>query len=176
MSDPETEDLYVGQHLALRATGSYEFVERRNTTGCVVIFGRTEADELILVEQYRPPVARRVIALPAGLAGDLAGAEKEELAEAARREFEEETGYRAAGMHLLIRGPSSSGLTSEIMTFFRADGVEKIAGQPPDAEEKITCHVVPMAGLISWLRAREDEGFLIDYKIYAALYVANLMA
>jgi ADP-ribose pyrophosphatase len=176
MSDPQTEDLHVGKYLSLRATGSYEFVERRNTTGCVVILGRTDADELILVEQYRPPVGRRVIALPAGLAGDLAGAEKENLAEAARREFEEETGYRAAGMQWLMSGPRSSGLTSEIMTFYRADGVEKIADQPPDAAEKITCHAVPLQGLLAWLRAREDEGFLIDYKIYAALYVANLVA
>jgi ADP-ribose pyrophosphatase len=166
-------DLYVGKHLSLRADGHWEFVERTNTSGCVVILARTDADELILVEQYRPAVRARVIALPAGLAGDVAGAEKEALAEAAKREFEEETGYRAERVHLQMTGPSSSGLTSEIMTFFRAKGVRKIDGQEPDADEGITCHAVPMQGLMAWLRNREREGFLIDYKIYAALYMAD---
>lgn len=175
MSNPETKDLYVGKYLAMRGVGSYEYVERTNTSGCVVILGLTDADELILVEQYRIPVGHRVIALPAGLAGDLAGSEKEDLAAAALREFEEETGYGAESMQLLMEGPSSSGLTSEIMTIFRANGVRKIDGKEPDADEGITCHVVPRVKLFAWLRARETEGFLIDFKIYAALHVAELM-
>jgi ADP-ribose pyrophosphatase len=174
MSDPSTKDLYVGQHLALRIVDDYEYAERLKTTGCVVILARTDANELLLVEQYRAPVGRRVIALPAGLAGDLAGAEKEELAEAARRELEEETGYRAGSMQLLMEGPSSSGLTSEIMTFFLAKDLTRVDGRTCDAEEGITRHVIPMTDLHAWLQAREEEGFLIDYKIFAALYVADL--
>ena len=170
---PGVQDLYVGQHLALKTDGSWEFAERP-TSGCVAILAQTDAGELLLVEQYRPPVRRRVIALPAGLAGDVAGSEKEALAEAAQRELEEETGHGATGMKLLFEGPSSPGLTSELMSIFRAEGVQKIEGRELDAEEGITLHIVPMNGLIPWLRARESEGCLIDYKIYAALYVANL--
>jgi ADP-ribose pyrophosphatase len=174
MNPPRGEDLYVGRHLILRRIDDWEFAARTGNPGCVAILGLTPANEIILVEQFRPPVQRRVISLPAGLAGDLAGREKEKLAEAALREFEEETGYSATSMHLLLTGPSSPGLASEVMTFFRAEGVRKVAYAPTDAAEEITCHVVPRPGLTEWLRARENEGCLIDYKIFAALYVANL--
>jgi ADP-ribose pyrophosphatase len=176
MTNAPIRDLHVGKYLALRIAGTHEYVERLNASGCVLILARTEADELILVEQYRVALRRRVIALPAGLAGDHAGSEKEKLAEAAQRELEEETGYRAASMRFLMEGPSSSGMSSEILTFFRAEGVRQVEGLKPDEDEEIIRHLVPMADLFTWLRAREREGFLIDYKIYAALHVADSMA
>ena len=59
------------------------------------------------------------------------------------------------------------------MTFFAAVGVEKIEGAVIDPEEEITPHVVSRADLRAWLRARERDGMLIDYKIFAALYLAE---
>jgi ADP-ribose pyrophosphatase len=164
-------DLCVGQHLALRADGQWEFAERTRASGGVVILAFTERDELILIEQFRPPVQRHVISLPAGLTGD--GGAAEEAAVSALRELEEETGYRAASVRQLAEGPSSPGLTTEIMTFFQAEGARKIEGAVLDPEEGITLHLVPMAQLHGWLRARENEGMLVDYKIYAALYLAR---
>jgi ADP-ribose pyrophosphatase len=79
-------------------------------------------------------------------------------------------------MRFLMEGPSSSGMSSEILTFFRAEGVRQVEGLKPDEDEEIIRHLVPMADLFTWLRAREREGFLIDYKIYAALHVADSMA
>jgi ADP-ribose pyrophosphatase len=164
-------ELYAGQHLKLLADGSWEFAERTRATGGVVILAFTSRDELLLVEQFRPPVGRRVISLPAGLTGD-GDNHKEAAAHSASRELEEETGYRAKSVRELAVGPSSPGLTSEMMTFFHAQGVEKIDGAVLDPDEEITPHVVPRADLPAWLRAREKEGLLIDYKIYAALYLA----
>ena len=164
-------DLCVGRHLALRADGPWEFAERTNATGGVAILAFTEAGELLLVEQHRPPVRRRVISLPAGLTGD--NGEAEDGAASALRELEEETGYRAERVRRLTEGPSSPGLTSEMMILFLAEDVRKIEGAIIDPEEGITLHVVPMATLHGWLRAREDEGILIDYKIFAALYLAQ---
>jgi len=164
-------ELYAGTHLKLLAEGSWEFAERTRATGGVVILAFTARDELLLVEQFRPPVGRRVISLPAGLTGD--GDVREQAAASAARELEEETGYRAARVQELAVGPSSPGLTSEMMTFFHARGVEKMEGAVLDPDEEITPHVVPRAGLHAWLRAREKEGLLIDYKIYAALYLAD---
>jgi ADP-ribose pyrophosphatase len=164
-------DLCVGKHLALRTDGHWEFAERTRASGGVVILAFTEQDELILVEQFRPPVQRRVISLPAGLTGD--GVTAEDSAVSAMRELVEESGYRAERVRRLAEGPSSPGLTSEMMTFFQADGVQKIEGAILDPEEGITLHLVPMAQLHAWLRAREDEGMLVDYKIYAALYLAR---
>jgi ADP-ribose pyrophosphatase len=164
-------DLCVGKHLALRADGSWEFAERTHATGGVVILAFTDADELILVEQYRPPVRRRVLSLPAGLTGDQGKAE--DSAASALRELEEETGYRAARVRRIAEGPSSPGLTSEMMTFFHAEGVTKIEDAVLDPEEGITLHLAPMATLPAWLRARETEGMLVDYKIFAALYLTR---
>jgi ADP-ribose pyrophosphatase len=164
-------DLCVGKHLVLRSDGPWEYAERTHASGGVVILAFTERDELILVEQYRPPVRQRVISLPAGLTGD--GGAVEDAAVSALRELEEETGYRAERVARLAEGPSSPGLTSEMMTFFRAEGVRRIEGAVLDPEEGITLHLVPMATLHAWLREREAEGVLIDYKIYASLYLAR---
>ncbi len=164
-------ELYAGRHLKLLTDGHWEYAERTRATGGVVILALTAQDELLLVEQFRPPVGKRVISLPAGLTGD--SGTTEEAAASAARELEEETGYRAASLRELTVGPSSPGLTSEIMTFFAAESVEKIEGAVIDPEEEITPHVVPRADLRAWLRARERDGMLIDYKIFAALYLAE---
>ena len=164
-------ELYAGRHLKLLAEGPWEFAERTRASGGVVILAFTSRDELLLVEQFRPPVGRRVISLPAGLTGD--GDVREDAAVSASRELEEETGYRAKSVQELAVCPSSPGLTSEMMTFFHARGVEKIEGAVLDPDEEITPHAVPRADLPAWLRARELEGLLIDYKIYAALYLAD---
>src|SRR5579871_4901079 len=132
-------DLYVGKHLALRADDSWEFAERTRAHGGVVILAFTAEDELLIVEQYRPPVRRHVLSLPAGLTGD-EGDAGENAADAARRELEEETGYRAERVEPLAVGPSSPGLTSEMMTFFRAVGVTRIAPGPLDPSEGIVVH------------------------------------
>jgi len=164
-------ELCAGTHLKLLADGHWEFAERTRASGGVVILAFTANDELILVEQFRPPVQKSVISLPAGLTGD--GGEIEEAAVSAIRELEEETGYRAERVHQLTVGPSSPGLTSEMMTFFRAEGVSKIDGAVLDPDEGITLHLVPMKNLHAWLREREAEGMLVDYKIYAALYLIH---
>ena len=83
-------ELCAGKHLKLLADGHWEFAERTRATGGVVILAFTERDELLLVEQFRPPVGKRVISLPAGLTGD--GDSAEEAAVSASRELEEETG------------------------------------------------------------------------------------
>ncbi len=75
----EVKVLAKGRHLQLVSRDGWEFAERPNVTGIVIIVAVTPEDNVILVEQNRPPVGGRVIELPAGLAGDVAGSEAEAL-------------------------------------------------------------------------------------------------
>lgn len=160
----------AGRHLRLVHSGGWEWAERLRIGGIVAIVAATEDRKLILVEQFRRPIERMAIELPAGLAGDVPGEEGEELAQAARRELLEETGYHADAMEPLIEGPTSAGLCSEIVTFFRARGLKKLHAGGGDASEEIRVHETPIDGIDHWLAERAREGRAVDPKIYAALH------
>jgi ADP-ribose pyrophosphatase len=166
--DPEL--LFSGHFLEVKKRGHWEYVERRKTSGIIAILALTESKGLVLVEQFRLPVNKRVIEIPAGLAGDVEGEEDEALAEAAKRELLEETGYEAQRMEYLTEGPPSAGLSTEVVTFFRAHGLKKISNGGGDGSEDIVVHLVPLTGLDAWIAAKRREGCLVDYKVYAALY------
>src|SRR5687768_8463814 len=70
-----------GRFLELvRDEHGWEYARRVNATGVVVIAASTDKNEVILIEQYRPPVGARVVELPAGLVGDDVPDEAMELA------------------------------------------------------------------------------------------------
>jgi len=162
--------LFEGRFLRIKKKDHWEYVERSKTSGIVAILPITENQEIILVEQFRVPVNQRVIEIPAGLAGDIEGEEDEALAEAAKRELLEETGYEAERMEYLTEGPPSAGLSTEIVTFFRARGLKKVSEGGGDGSENIQVHTVPLVELTTWIEAKRKEGCLVDYKIYAGLY------
>jgi ADP-ribose pyrophosphatase len=170
-SEKPTNDVpFEGRFLRVKIKDGWEYVERPKSSGIVAIVAVTEKAEIILVEQFRIPVNQRVIEIPAGLAGDIEGEEDEQLAEAAKRELIEETGYEAQKMEYLTKGPSSAGLSTEVITFFRAVGLKKVSDGGGDGGENIQVHAVPLSELKSWIETKEQEGCLVDYKVYAALY------
>lgn len=148
----------------------WEYVERTNASGVVVIVALTPENELLLVEQHRPPLGTTVIELPAGLSGDISGEEDEPLARAAARELEEETGYRPGSVTTLFRGPPSAGLSDENVTFVRARDLVRVNEGGGDETEDITVHHVPRDKVHDWLAARSAAGVLVDPKVYAGLY------
>lgn len=168
------EIVFTGKHCEVRRVDGWEYVARRRVTGVVAVLAITSDGRILLVEQFRVPLDRSVIELPAGLAGDVTGAEHEALAEAAHRELIEETGYRAVGFEFLGEGPSSAGLTNEVISFFRAHQLTKIGAGGGEGSEKITVHEVPIDSLAEWLAVRRAEGCLVDYKINAALDLAQV--
>jgi len=169
MSGP-AEVLAEGRFLRLLRRNNWEFVERRRASAIAVIVAVTDDDECVFVEQYREPLGRRVVEWAAGLVGDEEGAEEEELIDAARRELEEETGYRAARLEIVDAGPSSGGLTSEVVTFLLADGLDRVGPGGGVAGEEIVVRHVPLATVDAWLESRIAEGLLIDPKVYSGLY------
>jgi ADP-ribose pyrophosphatase len=162
--------LAAGRHLQLVQQGHWEYADRTSAREAVALAAVTDERQLLLVEQYRIPVGRRVIELPAGLVGDIAGEEDERLETAAGRELLEETGYRASRLELLTSGPPSAGMASEIVAFFLASGLVKVHDGGGDEAEDITVHAVPLASVENWLDQQAAAGLLIDPKIYAGLY------
>jgi ADP-ribose pyrophosphatase len=117
-------------------------------------------------------VNAKVIELPAGLVGDVRDCASEELIEAAKRELIEETGYTAGAWKELFSGPPSAGVSSEVVTFFRATKLQCSAPGGGDEHEDITVHEVALGSVDAWLRRKIAAGVLIDPKVYAGLYLS----
>ena len=160
---------HAGRYLGLYEIDGWEYVSRENANGVVVLIAVNAADELLLVEQFRPPVQTSVIELPAGLAGDLDDP-NEGLLLAAQRELLEETGYEAGHLEMLMTCPSSAGLTDETITFVLASDLKLRGPGGGDASEDITLHAIPLADVEEWLQDHIRRGALLDSKIYTALY------
>lgn len=171
--DAEERSLGKGNYLHLVERHGWEFVHRFGCSGVVVIVAVTPDDRLLLVEQYRPAVGNRVIELPAGLVGDTAEWSGEALGDAAHRELIEETGWQAASMVPLAESPTAVGLSSERLTFFAARDLTKVGPGGGDHTEDIEVHEVPRAELATFLATKRREGLLVDYKIFAGLYLAE---
>lgn len=166
-TDAPAEVLAAGRFARFVRVDGWEYVERTNVNGVVVIIAVTTDNKLVLVEQYRPPVRARVIELPAGLSGD--GNATEPTREAALRELEEETGYTADNIEVILTGPNSAGLCSEVVTLFLAKGVRKVSAGGGVEGEDIVTHEVPVEGLLGWLQDANARGVLVDPKVLSAL-------
>ena len=73
-------------------------------------------------------------------------------------------------MELLTEGPVSAGMTSEVLTMFRARGLVRVStGGGVDGED-IVVHEVPVAEAFEWLAKKALGGVPCDPKVYAGLY------
>ena len=160
-----------GRFVRLVCRNTWEYVDRHNVKGIVVIVAVTRDGKLVLADQYREPVQSRVLELPAGLVGDKG--ENESLVTAAKRELHEETGYEAKRMIFLCEGPPSVGLSTERVTFYWAVNPQKTGPGGGDEHEDIVIHEAPLAGIEKWLARKRKQGILVDPKVYAGLYFAE---
>jgi ADP-ribose pyrophosphatase len=165
--------LATGRYLTLMDDSGWEYVTRAGITGVVVIVAVTDDEKLLLVEQYRPAVHRRVVELPAGLVGDSEGQAGESLQVAAARELAEETGFAAGELEPLAEGPIAVGLSDEMLSFFRARGLTRVGPGGGDATEQITVHQVPLSRLRAFLATCAADGLAVDPKIYAGLFLID---
>jgi ADP-ribose pyrophosphatase len=107
-----------------------------NHSGAVAVMAITNDNRMVMVRQFRKPLERIIVEIPAGKL------EKNEAPEAcAKRELMEETGYTASGIRLLASFYTSPGFADEIIHMYRAEGLTGGEAQPDEDEFVELLHV-----------------------------------
>jgi ADP-ribose pyrophosphatase len=170
----ESEILRRGHYLTFRI----DTVERADGTrakrevvghpGAVAILAIDADDRVLLVRQFRSPAGRVLLEVPAGtLDVDPETGAVEDHALAARRELEEETGYRAGSWRLLTSFWTAPGFATELMYLYLATDLvpahEDRLG--PDDDERLQLERVPWPDAV----AAAERGEIADAKSLVAL-------
>ncbi|MCB2047241.1 MAG: NUDIX hydrolase [Novosphingobium sp.] len=163
------EIIWQGKFITARKKGRWEYVSRARGIRAAVILAVDEDDHVILVEQYRVPLGKSCIELPAGLIGDDEGKAGEDATAAAARELEEETGYRAGRMEVIGEFYSSPGMVSEAFTLVRAHDLEKVGEGGGTDSENITVHRVPLSGIAEAIEQWRAQDYAIDVRMLMLL-------
>ena len=124
-----------------------------------VVIAALNDDKIILVKQYRYPLKSTNLELPAGRL-ELG----EDPQEAARRELEEETGFRAESWKSLGYINTTPGICTEKLYLYLAKDLEYI-GEHPDKGEFLKCFQYPLKEVFSMIQS----GQINDSKTICAL-------
>ena len=174
IDEPE-EIVWQGKFITAKRRGRWEYVGRPRDIRAAVILA-IEDGHILLVEQFRIPLGKRCLELPAGLIGDHDDSADEDALIAAGRELEEETGWRADTLEPAGEFYSSPGMVSEHFTLVRARGLTRVgAGGGVDSED-IEVHRVPLAELAEFVENRRGAGVGIDVRIMGLLLAAQSQA
>jgi len=172
-ADLPEEITWQGQWITAKKRGRWEYVSRARDIRAAVILA-VEDGHILLVEQYRVPLGRRALELPAGLIGDDDGGENDDPLSAAKRELEEETGYTAAHWQEVGEFFSSPGMTSEGFTLLKATGLTRVGPGGGVAGEDITVHRVKLANFAETIADFRSGDVAIDTRMLVALGPALL--
>lgn len=136
-------------------------------SGAVAIIPITKDNKIVFVEQYRKPLEKTLIEIPAGkLEKD------EDPKEAAIRELQEETGYTANNLQLITSFYTSPGFADEIVYIYITDELEKL-DHPPKGDEDEFVEVLELS--LDQAKQYVEEQRIHDAKTnYAVLYLHAL--
>lgn len=132
-----SKTVYSGAILALRldkvAMPGGRVVEREviEHHAAVAVAAIDDADNVVLIRQYRHPIGGRLLELPAGLLD----VPDEDPLEAAKRELAEETGLAAREWAVLVDVALSPGFTDEALRVYAARGLYETDRPEPELEE-----------------------------------------
>ena len=166
MSDDHEAVRWEGQYLTVKQRGTWEYVSRARGIKAAVILA-VDDGHVLLVEQYRVPIGKNCLELPAGLVGDEVAGEPAEIA--AGRELEEETGYRAGIIENLGEFYSSPGMVSESFTLMKASDLTRVGDGGGVEGENITVHRVALGNVRDFIAAKRAEGCGMDVKLLLLL-------
>ncbi|MBB6455317.1 ADP-ribose pyrophosphatase [Salirhabdus euzebyi] len=123
--------------------------------GAVAVIPITKEKKIMLVEQYRKPLERSIVEIPAG---KLEPGEAPEVT--ALRELEEETGYTTEKLSYVTAFYTSPGFADEIIHIYLAEDLKKVESPlTPDEDEFVD---------IMECSLEEAEKMVAEKKIYDA--------
>lgn len=166
-----TETVYDGRIITVRrdevsmpgdTTSVRDVVEHPGAVGVVAL---DEQGRVLLVNQYRHPVRRRLDELPAGLL-DVEG---EPALETAKRELAEEAGHAADTWHVLVDTFTSSGMTDEAIRVYLARDLREVERDVQEHEElDLTISWMPLSEAADRVLAGEIENGMAAVGLLAA--------
>jgi ADP-ribose pyrophosphatase len=139
--------------------------------GVVAILQKPSGPEILLQKQFRPPVGKVCIEIPAGLLDS-----GETAAQCAVRELKEETGYVGEAVSsgndklgVMFNDPGFTNTNLQLV-YVKVDA-ERPENQPdalkaePEEHEFITTFSVPLRDMWEEFRRLEEEGYAIDARV-----------
>ena len=133
----------------------------------VVIIGITKEKEIIMINEYRENIGKKILLLPGG-----GVKENEEIETAAMREFEEETGYYGENIKLLTVMDQSNSKIKHKIYYYIIENVS-FKGQKLEEDEEISVKLFPMTELFIMAEERnlEDELDITALLLFKSKYV-----
>ena len=128
--DRKTSYLELHQDLVKTPSGKIMSYVWYMSSDIVVIVPFLNANTLIMINQYRYPLQKKLLEFPAGHIE-----EGEEPGHTAARELEEETGYRASELECIYRYHPSVSKSKNVVYVFRARGLTKGRSKLDETED-----------------------------------------
>lgn len=128
--------------------------------GAVAVLALTPDDRMLVVEQYRKPLEKSQIEIPAGKLDP-----GEEPEQCARRELVEETGYTCGSLRHLSSFYTSPGFADELLHLYVAEELTKGEAQP-DEDEFLEIEAITLEQAQQYMA----EGRISDAKTIMAVY------
>lgn len=163
----------------------WEYVSRPMRRNGVTLVPLTRDGRIIFIEQFRWPLRRYVLELPAGM---IESDERHSNRATVAAELEEETGAEVGRISFLARGPLLPGVTDELNEFFLVEvtshpriipGTFRLKGRTGNREEGEdirAVYAVPAARAADWLERRAKRGGLVDLRTYVGLFLSRRKA